>query len=478
MFVSKKFCETVTNVRKRKRKRRLLSVVTGFSFVGEALPEPICWCRRRADLAATATKLIAPVLALALVSQVAQAADRYVDAAAPEHGTGASWPTAWRHFSDIDWSLLGPGDTLHIAGRGCAGAYTETLVVGASGQDGAPLIITGDSRSGAAAPVIDGQNRQGYGVVLRGRNHVTVRDLGIRNHAEAGILVRDARAGVLIEGNDIFSGDPGGGNARGIDARGNAGARPLVVRANRFATPDETAAQTDGIWSSDNDGVLFEGNRIVIANRNTRGHSDGLQSFHDHSIVIRGNWIEQDNDATVNNHGIWASDTRQGGRVTITGNVILAPNLTADSVVTHWAEPDWNEDGSVAILNNTIIGGRRAINLDRSPRAEVRSNILLPAAGGDAVAVRNGAVPPGNIDNNLVWSPNGYAAHLDGQARDWSGWRALGYERAGVQADPQLHLDGAHRVRIEAVALVRGRGASLPAAPASDRVNVTCPSSR
>jgi hypothetical protein len=42
------------------------------------------------------------------------------------------------------------------------------------------------------------------------------------------------------------------------------------------------------------------------------------------------------------------------------------------------------------IQNNTIIGGRRAVNLDGNAGETVRNNILEPASGGICVRARKG----------------------------------------------------------------------------------------
>ncbi|HZH27651.1 MAG TPA: choice-of-anchor Q domain-containing protein [Azospirillaceae bacterium] len=360
----------------------------------------------------------------------------YVNNAVSSSGNGTSWSSAWKSFANIPWSSVKPGDTIYVSGGSSGRTYTETLNVGASGAAGAPITIAKSTEPGHNGPVvIDGQNSRYYGVVVNGRNHVEIENFSIRNHSEAGVSVKYATAGVVIENNDVYSGDPGGGNARGFDVRNSSG---VVVRNNSYGTPTNTAAQTDGIWSSNNNGVVFENNRIVISNSNTNGHSDGIQSYLDYNITVRNNWIEQANTATTDNHGMWLSDTRNGGVLKVYNNVVYAPNLTRDSVVTHWAEPSWAENGTIKLWSNTIYGGSRAVNLDKTPNAEVKDNIIIPAAGGVGVHMVNGTVRAGNIDNNLIWAPNGYVASVNGSTKSWSGWQALGYDTHGVNADPKF----------------------------------------
>lgn len=353
---------------------------------------------------------------LSLARGAAYGADHYVDSTRSTSGDGASWATAWARFADINWPAIRPGDTLWVSGDSKGTVYAETLVISASGRPGAPLTIKGGrDKAHEARPVIDGGATRPYGIVIHGRDHVSVSGLSLRNQAEAAISVREAHAGVLLENIDIRAGGPGHGNARGVDARFNVGAPALVVRGVHYNTPAHTAAQTDGIWSSDNDGVVFELNRIVISNSNTEGHSDGIQSYHDHNITIRGNWIVQTNTARTDNHGIWLSDTHTGGTIQVCGNVVLAPNLTGDSVVTHWTEAAWPGKGTALIRSNVVVGGARSINIDGTLNAQVTDNVLWPAASGAAVHVANVPAPGPAIRHNVIHPPAarpGYAEFL------------------------------------------------------------------
>jgi hypothetical protein len=366
----------------------------------------------------------------------ASAANFYVDNAVSSSGNGTAWSSAWKTFSNISWSSIKPGDTLYISGGSPSQTYQETLAVGASGSSGSLITITAgiDARHNGTV-IIDGQHTRANGVVLNSRNYVGVEHLSIRNHADAGISVKSATAGVVIENNDVYSGDPGGGNARGYDVRNSAG---VIVRNNRYSTPMKTAAQTDGIWSSGNNGVVFEHNHLVISNSDTTGHSDGVQSYQDYNITIRDNWIEQANNAATDNHGMWLSDTHSGGVIKVYNNVVYAPNLSRDSAVAHWAEPTWTETGTIKLWNNTIYGGARSLTLDKTPNAEVKNNILLPARGGVGVYIVHGDIPAAHIDHNLIWAPNGNVASVNGSTKTWSGWQALGYDASGVNADPKF----------------------------------------
>jgi hypothetical protein len=369
-----------------------------------------------------------PILLFSYTS-LAHAASLYVDSAVSIAGNGTSWSSAWTRLSDIDWSSVNAGDTIYISGGLSGQVYYEPLSVGASGHLGSPITITKGSDPGHDGVVtIDGQNSEANGITISEKNNIVIRGLDVRNHTNAGIYVSGATEGVAVEDNDIYT-----GNARGIIADGNRGPAPLLVHNNRITTPTDSSAQTDGIWTSNNDGGIFDGNTIVISNNNTNGHSDGIQSYLDYYITIRANFIIQKNFAETDNHGMWLSNTRSGGIIKVYNNVVITSNLSQDSAVTHWAEPSWNEDGSACFWNNTIFGGRRSLNLDKTPRTRVYNNILWPSTGGYGVYMVNGNLSPNSVNNNLIWAPG---ASISNIANDWRDWELFGYDLSGINADP------------------------------------------
>lgn len=402
---------------------------------------------------------------LLLWQSPSHAANFYVDNAVPTSGNGTSWSSAWKNFSNIVWSSLKPGDTLYISGGTSSKTYYETLTVAASGSSAGTITIRNGIDSGHNGKVvIDGYNKLAYGVYLNGRNYINVSNLSVRNHSEAGIRVQYAIAGVIIENNDIYSGDPGGGNSRGIDVRSSKGTVPVLVRYNCFTTPGNTYAQTDGIWSYANDGVIFEHNWIVISNSDTSGHSDGIQSYMDYNIVIDRNWFEQANTARTDNHGIWVTNIRSGATIKITNNVVLTPNLTGDAALSHYNESSWTENGKVQIWNNTVYGGQRAIQLYRSPYPEVKNNIICPSTGGFGYVVTQSTVPAANIDYNLIGCTGSYVAYANSSNTSWSQWRgSLGYDKNSINADPQFTNPSGKQLMPKSTSPAINRGATLSA---------------
>src|SRR5258708_38008521 len=61
----------------------------------------------------------------------------YVNAAATGNSTGTNWANAWTSLGAINWSALGPGHTVYIAG----GNYTNWLVTFGNGGYGNPIVL-------------------------------------------------------------------------------------------------------------------------------------------------------------------------------------------------------------------------------------------------------------------------------------------------------------------------------------------------
>lgn len=383
----------------------------------------------------------------------------YVDNTAPADGDGTSWGTAWSSFSAIDWRSIKPGDTVQISGGTVGQTYLDALDIGASGTASAPITIMASTDSGQNGTVtIEGSNTTPDAVSINGQNYITVSGLNVRDIADAGFSVKNA-TGVTIQNNSVYSGDPGGGNARGYDIRSSTS---TLVEQNSYSTPTSTTAQTDGIYSQGNDQVVFASNRIIIANSDTTGHSDGFESYDDKNVIVRNNWFEQANSAAVNNHGAWISDGQTGGTIQFYNNIVLAPNLTSDSAVTDYIEPSWTGTGAVDFWDNTIIGGQRGVNLAGANLAQVENNIIEPAPGGTGVMILPGTtVAPPSIDHNLIWAPNGTVATISGSALTWAQWQAGGYDLHGVNAGPNFlnASEGVYNPAVGSPAI--GRGAPL-----------------
>ena len=119
------------------------------------------------------------------------------------------------------------------------------------------------------------------------------------------------------------------------------------------------------------------------------------------------------------------------------------------------------ENGSIRLWNNTIIGGRRSLNLYKSPNAQAWNNIVWPAAGGYGFFIVDGTIPAANIDHNLIWAPSATVAYVGSSALNGAAWRARGYDRNGLNADPSFTNAGAKDYSLKSTSPALNRGATL-----------------
>ena len=66
------------------------------------------------------------------------------------------------------------------------------------------------------------------------------------------------------------------------------------------------------------------------------------------------------------------------------------------------------------------------------------NNIAWPSIGRVGINLAEGRPAAANIDHNLIWAPRAAVAMIDDAVRDWAGWRALGYDTHGMNADPRF----------------------------------------
>lgn len=419
--------------------------------------------RRRSAVAVLLGGLV-PTLAVGTVwSGEALHAEHFVDSSRPAGGDGRSWQTAWRSFAEIDWTALAPGDVLTISGGPLGRIYRETLTVGASGGDGRPLTIRAASSSGhgaehGGAVVIDAENQRANGVLVEGRDRVTIRDLEIRNAGDAGVRIRGATAGVLVEGVAVSAGNPlGRGNARGFDVRDSSG---VVLRGNSYTTPLHSPAQNDGIFSTGNDDVAFIGNRLVIRNNfegPDEGHNDCIQSWRDHDIRIIGNYCAQQNSKRGHSLGIFVQNI--SGTALVVDNVVWSPN-TRSACIAVENLPGFPTEGRLLAYHNTAYGcAFGTLQIVRSPGSEAFGNILVsPARDAQALKIVPPAPPAEQLDHNLLFTPNSpHPVFVEGSGtKTWRAWRGLGYEAHGMFGDPHFVDTAAGDLRLLPTSIASG----------------------
>ena len=169
-----------------------------------------------------------------------------------------------------------------------------------------------------------------------------------------------------------------------------------IIKYNDIDTYDYVAYQTDGIYSQRNSRNTYENNKIVINNSDADGHNDGIQSYMDNSLVIRGNYIEQDNSKTVNAQGIYC--TTLSGTFEIYNNVVYAPNTYNSLIALKIPSPSFH----AIILSNTLIGGKwGTLKVEGDDNAIIKNNIVWDYNGGVPLTYSGNTT---NVTSNLLYS--------------------------------------------------------------------------
>lgn len=377
--------------------------------------------------------------ALALPVRVGAVTPRlwYVDNRVESSGDGRSWGGAWKRATDIAWGEIAPGDTIYFSGGAQSKTYTERIEITRSGAEGLPITVAAAIDPGHDGEVIFDFGASNNRLRISDCAHVVVTGFTLRNGVSGSVVwLRDLQGGVVVSDNVIETG-PGEarGNARGIDIRRCTGEYgPNVILGNRISTPEDTTAQTDGIYSMDNEhGALrIEDNAIYVNNTDNSGHSDCFQSYRDGSMAVVGN-LFQGPVAGRNNHPVWIADISEGGLIEISGNRCV--NRNEGSNLTVWRSEAEAGRGTATIMGNEIIGGSRALNFERNAAIEIFDNLVEPDRDGVAYFIALDALRPENVERNQIFAPAQSVASVLGRVKSWRSWQRDGYDLNGERAD-------------------------------------------
>lgn len=384
---------------------------------------------------------------LILAAFTVQAAEFYVDNKAAAGGDGRSWHTAWKTFSNINWSSFKPGDNLYISGGPSGQTYRETLEIGASGSAGHYINISAGLETDHSGPVtIDGEAKRSSGIRVRARQYVRVSGLKLRGHKQSEVYisgksgssysVAGAAKNLVIENLDILTA------ARGIFIQTS---NQIRITSNIIKTVEYSASQTDGIYSQRNVDNIYENNRIIINNREKSGHDDGIQLFSDEDAILRFNYIEQNNDKISNAQGIYQEEGR--GLSIYEGNIVFM-NMARSNAIYFISSPGLggrvNIIKNIVYLNNPNLDNRyqTGINIKGTSGSLVSHNVIYSSSLGRAVLInlRDG-VKNNLIDWNLVYAPQSKTFLSLGQKNlSWKEWQAAGFDKQGLNVDP-LFID-------------------------------------
>jgi hypothetical protein len=357
------------------------------------------------------------------------ASTHYVDNAANGSNNGSSWNDAWESFADISWSAVNPGDMLYISGGSTSKTYHETLEVTRSGVNGKPITITrsGDENHDGII-IIDGNDSNNCAVIER-CDYISISHIQCQNGGQnsgSGTIHVDNSSHVKIENCNFPEIDTHG--AVFVQRSDN-----ILIGNNTITSMAYTSSQTDGIYSQHNTANIYENNKIIIYNQNTTPHCDGIQSYNDSDLTIRGNYIEQDNTKRGNAQGIYA--TAGGGTFRFYNNVVYCPNSSAGLIAYHYQD----SGARVEMYNNTATGASTNLMVISGPDSIVKNNILNGTGYNSVLVVIDPLTDiSSQIDFNIYNSSGSDLVYFAGSMKSWNEWRNLGAEAHGAQNAPGL----------------------------------------
>jgi hypothetical protein len=358
----------------------------------------------------------------------------YVDKTAGGLNNGTSWDNAWERFTDINWAVINPGDTIYISGGSTSKKYNEKFILAASGTKAKPITITkGEDTNHDGIVIIDGNGKRNC-IVIEKQRYVNLSQIQCQNGGQdsgKGTIHIDHAGYIKIEYCDFPEINTHG--AIFIERSDNC-----LIGNNRITSVRYTNIQTDGIYSQHNKNNIYENNNITIFNQHPVPHCDGIQSYNDTNAIIRGNYLEQNNSKKGNAQGIYA--TSGAGTFLYYNNVVFCPNTKAGLLSFH------SEDfgAKIKVYNNTATGRSSNLIVISGSDSIVKNNILNGTEYGPVFYIEDSLTNISeqidyNIYNNsggeLVYYVNGYIG--------WNQWRNFGAEVHGLKQNPEI--DSNHR---------------------------------
>ncbi len=351
-------------------------------------------------------------------------------------------------IGDVPWELLDPGDSVYIHWR--SEPYHEKWVIGRSGTELAPIVVSGVKGPNGELPIISGEN-----ATTRTALNYTNESRGLIKIGSSNIPADTMPAHVILENLDLRSARPPFSfiNDHGQQESYSSNAASVYVEKGQKLTIRNCIIQDsgNGIFIGAFDGqtqdILIEGNKIfangIVGSyyqHNTytaginvtyqynymgalRGGAGG-NNLKDRSagLVVRYNWIEngnrqldlvdaEDSDNLVN-HPAYR-------KTFVYGNILLEGEGEGNSQMVHYGGDSGNQSiyrkGTLYFYNNTLMstrsGNTTLLRLSTNDEfADLHNNIVHVSADGSRLALlaSNGQL---EIRNN--WFKTGYRVSHD-----------------------------------------------------------------
>lgn len=400
-------------------------------------------------------QLICLLVLFLFINTIAYAIDYYVDNTVASSGNGQSWATAWKNFSNINWSSIQPGDVIYISGGTDSTIYYEQLTVGKSGTAGYPItIISGKyspSPSGHKGRVIiDGGGTRSQSIYVQNKNYITLKGFECR-HATKGIHVEDNASYIIIDSMYIYNFRDQAGIM--LNGASNYTIDYTTIRNCRIVSYQLYNGQTDGIYAQRCQRTLVHDNYIRVRNQDPNAHNDALQAYLTNGWVIYNNFFINDSVYSPEGGGTPIILGSQGTNPVIIYNNFLYmggiwyPSGNQNSALwTRWYNnnpmpPTW------VIHNTIVVNGPRCRNFIQEYGAITINNILATFSTSEGMANLEESLPTSipvdSTRNNLLWrswSGPGFSGQFTGNGHTgtpsgWTSWINT-YGGTGVNTDP------------------------------------------
>ena len=367
------------------------------------------------------------------VSAQTTSSNWYVDKQSSGGNTGLSWSNAWTSFSNINWSLIQPGDTVFISGGTDSLVYNEELNPNKSGAPSNYIVIRPGLEPGHNGKVII--DRQGSGsdcIMADGNQYIKYEYLSLRNATSSNIQLRTSNC--IISHCDFYISS---GATCGIDVRGTNN----IIEYNNSNTGNQlNDGQTDFVQCTSGGGHIFRYNYIRNRNTNINEHSDCIQFWSmSTGCDIYGNYMWQDNTKTTNAQGIYIESGLGNWR--IYNNIAYFPYAKhAISISSTAPAPT-----KVEIYGNTIYQGSGSIEQNMWTNINIGTLIIK-----NNIFVSEGTIMPVKIssaqtsanlimDNNLYYTPaSSSVIYYAGANRTLAYMQGLGFETNGQDVNPNF----------------------------------------
>ena len=410
-------------------------------------------------------RVLVLIALLTALPRMAQAADYEV-------GPGQ----AYAAIGDVPWESLAPGDHVLIHWRDTP--YKEKWVIGVSGTEAAPIVISGVPAADGKLPVIDGN-----GATTRTELDYTNEVRGVIKIGTSSVPPETTPAWIVIENLDVRSGRPpftftdhSGGTQSYVDNAASIyveKAQHLVIR--NCIIRDSGNGLFIGVFNGETQDVLVEGNYVYdngiegsFYQHNSYTAALGITFQYNHygplrtgcggnnlkdrsaGTVIRYNWLEGGNrqlDLVDGEDHPSVPNSPSYHETFVYGNVLFEPNDDGNSQIVHYGGDSGDESiyrkGTLYFYNNTVVshrsGNTTLLRLSTNEEhADVRNNVISVSGAGSSLAMlgESGVL---NLQNN--WITSGWVDSHDnfgGTLTD--GGNLDGESAPGFVSDADFHL--------------------------------------